>query len=313
MKLVPGSGLPHDLRMFAQAGIFAVGSNEHSYVELDLLPGAEPAKLVASVAALQGPGSPLAGVGTVVGFKPELWSAIAQGQSPPDAHSFNGVAGADFAMPATQHDAWLWVAGVSRSAVFDAVTTVIRHTGDTASVATETSGWVYQTNRDLTGFVDGTENPSALEAHEVAVQGGDSAAAGSSVVLYQKWLHLESFSKLSTVAQEKVIGRTKPDSVELDAVEMPADSHVARNVIEVDGEELAIYRRNSSYGSPSEHGTLFVGFCASLAPLQTMLESMAGVRGGIRDALTRHTAALSGAYYVVPSVTSLRRFVSFGD
>lgn len=299
--------------MFAQAGIFAVGANEHGYVEFDLLPGAEPAKLVASVAALQGPESPLAAVGTVVGFRPELWSALAPGQSPPDARSFDGVAGADFAMPATQHDAWLWVAGVSRSAVFDAVSTAIRHTADTASVASETVGWVYQTNRDLTGFIDGTENPSALEAHEVAVHGGATAAAGSSVVLYQRWVHLDSFSKLTTAAQEKVIGRTKPDSVELDEADMPADSHVARNVIEVDGEEIAIYRRNTSYGSPSEHGTVFVGFCASLAPLQTMLESMAGVRDGIRDALTRHTAALSGAYYVVPSVPSLRNFVSFDD
>ncbi len=303
----------HHLYMSAQAGIFAAGASEHGYVELDLLPGEEPAKLVACLASLQGPASPLAGVGTVVGFRPELWSALAPGQSPPDARSFEGVTGPEFVMPATQHDAWLWVAGVSRSAVFDAVSAAIHHTSATARLASECNGWVYQTNRDLTGFVDGTENPSPLEAHDVAVTGGDSPAAGSSVVLYQRWLHLSSFSTLSTAAQEKVIGRTKPDSVELAEADMPVDSHVARNVIEVDGEELAIYRRNTSYGSPSEHGTLFVGFCSSLAPLQTMLESMAGVRDGVRDALTRHTAALSSAYYVVPSVPSLCRFVTFSD
>ncbi|MGC8511816.1 MAG: Dyp-type peroxidase [Acidimicrobiales bacterium] len=297
--------------MSAQAGIFAVGASEHGYVELDLLPGEEPAKLVAALAALQGPGSPMAGVGTVVGFRPELWSALAPGQSPPDARSFESVAGPEFVMPATQHDAWLWVAGVSRSAVFDAVSAAIQHTSTTGRLASETNGWVYQTNRDLTGFVDGTENPSPLEASDVAVTGSGSPAAGSSVVLYQRWLHLGSFSTLSTSAQEKVIGRTKPDSTELGEAEMPADSHVARNVIEVGGKELAIYRRNTSYGTPSEHGTLFVGFCASAAPLQTMLESMAGLRDGIRDALTRYTAALSGAYYVIPSIPSLSRFVSF--
>jgi putative iron-dependent peroxidase len=303
----------HHFGVTAQAGIFAVGASEHGYVEFDLLPGKEPAELVASLAALQGPGSPLAGVGTVVGFKPELWSAVAPGQSPPGARSFDAVTGPEISMPATQHDAWLWVAGVSRSAVFDAVSAAVGHVAGTACVASEINGWVYQTNRDLTGFVDGTENPSPLEAHRVAVTGGDSAAAGASVVLYQKWVHLDSFSALSAAAQEKVIGRTKADSVELDEAEMPADSHVARNVIEVNGEELAIYRRNTSYGSPSEHGTLFVGFCSSIAPLQTMLESMAGVRDGIRDALTRHTAALSGAYYVIPSVPSLSHFVRFDD
>ena len=90
---------------------------------------------------------------------------------------------------------------------------------------------------------------------------------------------------------------------------MPADSHVSRNVIEEDGEELAIYRRNTAYGGPTEHGTLFVGFCAEQRTLELMLGRMAGVGDGIRDALTRHTTALTGAYYVAPAMPALRRFV----
>ena len=288
--------------MTAQHGIFAIGASEHAYVEFDLVSGAEVRSLVSSLVRLLGPESPLTGVGAVVGFRPELWSTLAPGASPPDARSFYEVVGPDLVMPATQHDAWLWVAGASRSATFDAVSSAIGELAGTASVASEIDGWVYQTNRDLTGFIDGTENPSVLQAASVAVQGEPSPAAGSSVVLYQRWQHLNSFASLDRASQERIIGRTKQNSIELEDHEMPADSHVRRNVIEVDGQELAIYRRNTSYGHLSNHGTLFVGFCATLKPLQMMLESMAGTVDGVRDALTRHTTPLSGAYYVVPSV-----------
>lgn len=296
--------------MHAQPAIFAVGASDHCYIELDQRPGTEARSLVASLARLQGPNTPITGAGLVVAFKPELWAAVAPGESPPDARSFAEVTGPEFTMPATQHDAWLWVAGVSRSATFDAATAAIQSVSAIASVATETEGWVYQTSRDLTGFIDGTENPSGLEAPAVATQGSGSPAAGSSVLLYQRWHHSGSFAALDEAAQEKVIGRTKAASIELDEAVMPADSHVARNVIEVDGEELAIYRRNTSYGGASEHGTLFVGFCATLGPLQMMLESMVGARDGIRDALTRYTTPLSGAYYVVPSVAALSKYVT---
>ncbi len=299
-----------------QPGIFALGVPEHCYVELDLLAGADPADLVGRLAGLSGPETTVAGLSVVVGFRPELWAGLAgataplatpdrpAGATPAPPRSFEGVQGPDVGFPATQHDAWVWVAGGTRDVVFDSIRRVFAAVAGVAAPASEVTGWLYQHRRDLTGFIDGTENPSVLEAADVAV-----ADDGSSVLLYQLWRHNDSWSALSVDEQERVIGRTKPDSVELDGSRMPPDSHVRRNVVEEDGRELRIYRRNVAYGGPSDHGTVFVGFCAEQRPLQVMLERMAGVGDGIRDALTRHTTPLSGAYYVVPAATALTGFL----
>jgi putative iron-dependent peroxidase len=104
-----------------------------------------------------------------------------------------------------------------------------------------------------------------------------------------------------------VIGRTKLDSIELDKATMPADSHVSRTTIKAGDNELKIFRRNVPYGTVADHGTVFIGFSAEQARMHRMLEQMAGI-GGPRDALTRYTTPLTGAYYFVPSMQSLRRF-----
>jgi putative iron-dependent peroxidase len=102
--------------------------------------------------------------------------------------------------------------------------------------------------------------------------------------------------------QELVIGRRKTDSEELDP--KPDDSHVAST----DQDEFGkIFRRNMPYGTVTDHGTMFVGFSADQRPLATMLESMAGLKSGTRDALTKYTRALTGAYYFIPSIESLQR------
>jgi len=100
-----------------------------------------------------------------------------------------------------------------------------------------------------------------------------------------------------------VIGRNKSDSVELE--DKPEDSHVARTDQDTFGH---IVRRNMPFGDASAHGTMFVGFCATQRPLAAMLDSMAGRTNGLRDALTRFTRPVTGAYYFVPALTSLRRF-----
>lgn len=109
-------------------------------------------------------------------------------------------------------------------------------------------------------------------------------------------------------AQEKAMGRTKPDSIELSAEDMPADSHVSRTTLEAEGTELDIFRRNVAYGGITDHGTVFIGFSQDQWRLDEMLRRMAGITDGIRDALTRYVTPLTGAYYVVPSVDALARF-----
>jgi len=101
-----------------------------------------------------------------------------------------------------------------------------------------------------------------------------------------------------------VIGRKKPDSVELE--DKPPDAHVASTDQDRFGK---IFRRNMPYGTVTDHGTMFVGFSADQRRLSAMLESMAGLAGSVRDALTRYTRPITGAYYFVPSTEALRRTI----
>jgi porphyrinogen peroxidase len=172
-------------------------------------------------------------------------------------------------------------------------------------VAEETSSWPYLHDRDLTGFIDGTENPTLVDAPELVLIADGRPGAGGTVLLLQKWEHdAPAWESLPVEQQEGAIGRTKADSIELD--DRPEDSHVARTDQDRFGK---IFRRNMPYGTVTNHGTMFAGFSAEQRPLETMLESMAGLAGGGRDALTRFTRPLTGAYYFVPSIEALRRLV----
>ncbi len=288
-----------------QVGIYALGTASHAYLELDGLEGAEPADLVGAVAALREPRTTMGGVNLVAGFRPELWRDVAPQDAPDDLDGFNApVVGPDgFAMPATQHDAVLWLSGSAYDVIFDVSRMTIRALAGIAHVAEETSSWPYRHDLDLTGFIDGTENPTLIEAPEITVIGAEAPGAGGTVLLLQKWEHDSSaWEALSDADQEQVIGRRKLDSVELE--DKPADSHVASTDQDRFGK---IFRRNMPYGTVTDHGTMFVGFSASRRPLAAMLESMAGLTDGTRDALTRYTRPLTGAYYFIPSIESLHR------
>ncbi len=294
-----------------QSGILALGTGSHAYLEFDLKSGSAPLEMIRAIASLREPSITTGGVNMVVGFRPELWASIAPDQIPSHVEGFNrpvqGVEG--FSMPATQHDLWLWVAGHAYERIFDAAREAISALEASTTLIDETHGWTYKDNRDLTGFIDGTENPSLAVAPEVALVPDGSPGAAGSVVLVQKWVHNSTaWEALPASEQEKVIGRTKVDSTELpDAVRGP-HSHVPRNVIEEHGEEQHIFRRNTPFGTPAVHGTMFVGFSADQHRLARMLNRMAGAEDGIRDALTYYTAAVTGAYYFVPSVQALRSF-----
>jgi putative iron-dependent peroxidase len=245
----------------------------------------------------------MGGVNLVAGFRPELWRDVAPDDAPTDAQGFNAdIAGSDgFLMPASQHDAVLWLSGSAYDVIFEVSRMAIGALAGIASVAEETSSWPYRRDRDLTGFIDGTENPTLIEAPGVAVIGAEDAGAGGTVLLLQKWTHdAGAWESLSDAEQELVIGRRKLDSEELDP--KPDDSHVASTDQDRFGK---IFRRNMPYGTVTDHGTMFVGFSAGQRPLEEMLESMVGVNGGTRDALTRYTRPLTGAYYFIPSIESL--------
>ena len=284
-----------------QTGILALGTLSHAYLELDSRDGQDPAALVAAAAGVVAARATVGGVNLVVGFRPQLWAAAAPAAAPAGVTGFDApVVGPDgFTMPATQHDLVLWLGG-PHDLIFDAVLDATATLADVAVVAEETLGWSYHRDRDLTGFIDGTENPTLVEAPERVFVPDDAPGAGASILLLQKWEHeTAAWMALSATAQENAMGRTKADSIELD--DKPDTSHVARTDQDTYGH---IFRRNTPYGTPGAHGTMFVGFCAEQGPLQAMLESMAGLDGP-RDELTRYARPLTGAYYVVPAADAL--------
>ena len=288
-----------------QAGIFALGTASHTYLELSLLDANRCKDFAATISAIREPRSTTGGVNFVIGFRPELWRAISPGDIPAGVHGFNSeIRGTEgFAMPNTQRDALVWLSGSARDVVFDMARSVLRDLAGQASLADETSSWSYRQDRDLTGFIDGSENPTLLDAPAVALLPEGVPGAAGSILLLQKWRHnVIDWEALSVTEQERIMGRTKRDSIELK--DKPADSHVART----DQDEFGnIFRRNMPYGTVREHGTMFVGFTADQNRLSNMLNSMAGLITGTRDALTRFSQPLTGSYYFVPSVESLRR------
>jgi putative iron-dependent peroxidase len=288
-----------------QAGIFALGTSSHAYLEFDLPDGKKREEFASAISRIREPRTTTGGVNFVIGFRPELWRDIVADDAPAGVEGFNkeirGVE--EFVMPATQHDALVWLSGSAYDVIFDMARSVIHDLAGVASLGDETSSWPYRHDRDLTGFIDGSENPTLLDAPADALLPEGVPGAAGSVLLVQKWKHKAAeWEELPVDRQERIMGRTKLDSIELE--NKPTDSHVART----DQDEFGhIFRRNMPYGSVDDHGTMFVGFSAEQKRLSRMLDSMAGLVNGTRDALTRFTQPLTGSYYFVPSVESLRR------
>lgn len=287
-----------------QPGILALGTEAQTYLEFDLVdPTPAPEDALSAIAEVSSGLVTGQGCNVVVGFRPELWRSLAPGACPADVHGFHEpVSGPDgYAMPATQHDLLVWIAAASRDVVWDEAVRAQRILEPLAKLVIETSGWTYHHHLDLTGFVDGTENPPLGAAASYALV-TDGPGAGGSTLLLQRWAHdAKAWESIGTSAQEQVIGRAK-DATSTELEDKAVTSHIART----DQDELGkILRRNIPYGGVERHGTLFVGLCGRQQVLHEMLLRMAGADGAGRDDLTRYTTAETGAYYFLPAASDL--------
>ncbi|HEX7472700.1 MAG TPA: Dyp-type peroxidase [Candidatus Limnocylindrales bacterium] len=228
------------------------------------------------------------------------------GPLPARAHGFNEpIVGADgYTLAATQHDVVVSLAGAAYDVVFDAARGVVAGLASQAAPGHEVVGWPYHRDLDLTGFVDGTANPTLLEAAAAAIVRPGAPGEGGSVLLLQQWEHdAVAWETLPVAEQEQAMGRRKLEGDELDP--MPETSHVSRTDQDRFG---PIFRRNIGYGTLGRHGTLFVGFSRDRDRLDAMLGSMCARGGGPRDRLTDFAQAVTGAYYFVPSTEALASF-----
>lgn len=286
-----------------QPGIFAQGTRAHYVCEFDLRPGVAPDAVVDALQRLRQPSVTAGGVNIVVAFGPALWRQVRGATAPSALAAFpDDLPGA----PATPHDVLVWVHGTGPDVLFDVVRGIDALLSPVADLVTDVPGFVYRDSRDLSGFVDGTENPGVEAAFAVAIV-PDGPGAGGSFVLAQRWRHdLAVLHALEETDQERVIGRTKRDSVELDDDVKPTDAHIARVVIDDDdGEELEIYRRSVPYGTVREHGLFFLAFSADPTRFDRMLARMFGTADGVRDRILDFSTPLSGAYYFAPALADL--------
>jgi putative iron-dependent peroxidase len=157
----------------------------------------------------------------------------------------------------------------------------------------------YRDNRDLTGFVDGTENPVGEEAERAAII-AEGPLVGGSFAFVQRFLHDRAkFEKLSAKAQDDVIGRTKIDNVELE--DAPAWAHVKRVDQKAFDPPMTILRKSMPWGDVSRAGLQFLAFTHDLARIDTLLARMVGSADGVADSLLSYTRAETGAYYFCPA------------
>jgi putative iron-dependent peroxidase len=303
--------------LLPQFGIFAQGTAAHRFLEFKVDPTIELDRVTSAFASLREPAVTAGGVNLVIGFGADLWRKLAPSHAPASMHSFLDVVGSDGrTAPATQHDAWLWVSGTSDDVVFEHTRAATGHLRDVALVAAEQACFAQRDGRDLTGFIDGTANPSILDAGAAALVPPGEVGEGGSHVIAMRWVHmLDQFWALAVPEQEEVIGRTKPDSTELDAGHKPPTAHIARVELHGDdGEEMPIYRRSVPYGSTDAAGLYFVAFSADVNRFDRMLARMFGADGdGLHDRLTDFSRPVSGSYYFAPALSLLAELAASGS
>jgi putative iron-dependent peroxidase len=300
-----------------QGGILPEPGPSALFLVLRVLDHAKDAKAVgravASVPALAGKlaaADRAARLVATVSIGPELWDALSPEERPTGLRRFRSLEVDGRRAPSTGGDLLLHVTSRRPDLAFELAQQLRGALGDRVVVFDEVHGFRYRDNRDLTGFIDGTENPKGKERAAVALIGReDPTFAGGSYVFTQRYVHdLARWATLPVREQEGVIGRRKTDSKELSDAAKPPTAHIARTVIEEHGEELEIVRHSFPYGTTSEHGLFFIAYCRTLDFPERMLARMIGASGdGLHDRLLEFTRAVTGAHFFAPSLARLRR------
>jgi putative iron-dependent peroxidase len=251
-----------------------------------------------------------AGLSCVMGFGSAAWDRLFGSPRPADLHPFREIrSGARHAV-STPGDLIFHIRAKRMDLCFELATQIVARLGSAVSTADEVQGFRYFDDRDLLGFVDGTENPTGGAAADAVFIGQEDAAfAGGSYVIVQKYLHnLDAWNKVPTEVQEKIIGRTKVADIELDDSVKPTSAHNALNTIEENGKEVKILRDNMPFGRPGygEFGTYFIGYSRSPRTIEQMLENMfVGRPPGNYDRILDFSTAVTGSLFFIPTATFL--------
>jgi putative iron-dependent peroxidase len=251
-----------------------------------------------------------AGLTCIASFGSVAWDQLFGKSRPAELHPFREFQAGNRNAPATPGDVLFHIRASRMDICFELATQIMDRIGDAVSVDDEVQGFRYFEDRDLIGFVDGTENPRGALALQSALVGEEDAPfAGGSYVMVQKYLHdMKAWNALSTEAQENIIGRRKLTDIELEDGVKPTSAHSALTVIEENGKEVKILRDNMPFGQPGrgEFGTYFIGYCKTPRITEQMLENMVvGRPPGNYDRLLDFSRAVTGGLFFAPSSTFL--------
>ncbi|XZG70744.1 Dyp-type peroxidase [Chitinibacteraceae bacterium HSL-7] len=255
------------------------------------------------------------GVATLggVAFGADIWHELFGDARPTGLRAFPRVPGAIMPAPVTEADVLVHLRGDRADLLHEAGSALLTQLGDAFDVVESTPCFRYRDERDLTGFVDGTENPEGDERAEVALVGADDPDwRGGSYVHVQRYVHrMTDWQKLPVRQQEAVVGRTKESNEELPDDDKPLTAHISRVVIEDEGEELEILRQSLPYGVPGgDMGLMFASYCHTPLHFERMLARMvAPTHDGRVDHLLTYTRAVSGGAFFMPSVDALQRLL----
>jgi porphyrinogen peroxidase len=254
------------------------------------------------------------GLTCVVGFGADAWDKLFGSPRPAELHPFQEIRSGGRHAVSTPGDILFHIRAKRMDLCFELATQIMDRISGAASIADEVHGFRYFEDRDVLGFVDGTENPRGDGAREAAIVGDeDPAFAGGSYVIVQKYLHnMKAWNALSTEAQERIIGRKKLSDIELSDAEKPVSAHNALTVIEENGKQLQILRDNMPFGRPGhgEFGTYFIGYSRTPRIIETMLRNMfVGSPPGNYDRLLDFSTAVTGSLFFVPSASFLDNVV----
>ena len=255
---------------------------------------------------------PEGALAVVAAIGSDAWDRLFAGPRPAELHPFRELTGSRHRAPATEGDLLFHIRANRMDLCFEFATQVMARLTGVVEVADEVQGFRYFDERDLIGFVDGTESPSGPAAVGAAIVEGDAdpAFAGGSYVIIQKYVHdIPAWNTLSIEEQERVIGRTKLNDIELPDDVKPANSHVAVNTLTgPDGEQLQIVRANMPFGSPGrgEFGTYYISYAATPSVTEQMLTNMfIGRPPGNTDRILDFSTALTGCLFFAPAADFL--------
>jgi len=251
----------------------------------------------------------------VMGFGSAAWDQLFKSARPAGLHVFREFhAGSRHAI-STPGDILFHIRAARMDLCFELATQFMARLSGAVSPVDEVHGFQYFDDRDLIGFVDGTENPTNEAAADATLIGDeDPGFAGGSYVIVQKYVHdMPAWNALTTEAQERIIGRTKLSDIELAEDVKPTSAHNALTVLVENGNEVKILRDNMPFGDVArgEFGTYFIGYARSPRPIEQMLENMfVGRPPGNYDRLLDFSHALTGNLFFVPSLDLLDSLLS---